>query len=50
MNTFMDIFMTAAFVLFMIWIIKGYHAQKYDERYGENGSETKKKGDEEKSE
>jgi len=38
----MDIVMTAGFVLFMIWIIKGYHAQKYEERYGENGTEVKK--------
>ncbi len=38
----MDIIMTVAFVLFMIWIIKGYHAQKYEERYGENGTELKK--------
>ncbi len=41
MSTFMDIFMTVAFVLFMIWIIKGYHAQKYEERFGENGTELK---------
>ncbi len=37
----MDIVMTAGFVLFMIWIIKGYHANKYEERYGENGTERK---------
>lgn len=42
MKTFMDIFMTVAFILFMIWIIKGYHAQKYEERYGENGTEKEK--------
>jgi len=38
----MDIIMTVAFVLFMVWIIKGYHAQKYEERYGENGTELKR--------
>ncbi len=43
MSTFMDIVMTGGFVLFMIWIIKGYHAQKYEERYGENGTERKEK-------
>ncbi len=42
MKEIMDIIMTVAFVLFMIWIIKGYHAQKYEGRYGENGTELKK--------
>ncbi len=42
MKEIVDIIMTVAFVLFMVWIIKGYHAQKYEERYGENGTELKK--------
>ncbi len=39
----MDIVMTVGFVLFMIWIIRGYHANKYEERYGENGTERERK-------
>jgi len=39
----MDIIMILGFVLFMVWIIRGYHANKYEERYGENGSESKPK-------
>ncbi len=31
----MDGVMIVGFVLFMVWIIRGYHAQKYEERYGE---------------
>ncbi len=50
MSTFMDIVMTAGFVLFMVWIIKGYHAQKYEERYGENGTEIEKEKKEPKEE
>ena len=44
----MDIAMTVGFILFMIWIIKGYHAQKYKERYGENGTEVKKREEDRK--
>jgi len=42
--------MTIGFVLFMVWIIRGYHANKYEERYGENGtaSEHKEKEDDRK--
>ncbi|BDY11780.1 hypothetical protein [Hydrogenimonas cancrithermarum] len=43
MKGIMDVIMTIGFVLFMVWIIKGYHANKYEERYGENGTEVKKK-------
>ncbi|WP_456452819.1 hypothetical protein [Hydrogenimonas sp.] len=43
MNGFMDGVMILGFVLFMVWIIRGYHANKYDERYGENGTEVQKK-------
>jgi len=32
---FFDTVMVTLFVLFMVWIIKGYHANKYDERYGD---------------
>ncbi len=35
MNGVMDWVMTILFVLFMVWIIRGYHAGKYEERYGE---------------
>jgi hypothetical protein len=35
----MDVIMSLGFVLFMVWIIRGYHANKYEERYGENGTE-----------
>ncbi len=45
----MDIVMTVGFILFMIWIIKGYHAQKYKERYGDKGTEVKK-GEEDRKE
>ncbi len=38
----MDTLMLIAFVLFMVWLIRGYHANKYDERYGEK----EEKGDE----
>ncbi len=34
--------MLTLFVLFMIWLLRGYHAGKYEERYGENGTENKK--------
>jgi len=37
----MDTVMIVLFVLFMVWIIRGYHAQKYDSRYGENGTEVR---------
>ncbi len=50
MKTVMDIVMTLGFVLFMVWIIKGYHANKYEERYGENGTEKEKKSSEESGE
>ncbi len=43
----MDVIMSLGFVLFMVWIIRGYHANKYEERYGENGSEAKKREPEE---
>jgi len=33
-NGFIDAIMTVGFVLFMVWIIRGYHANKYEERYG----------------
>ena len=42
MNGVMDAVMIVLFVLFMVWIIRGYHAQKYEERYGENGTEAQK--------
>ncbi|WP_300365781.1 hypothetical protein [Hydrogenimonas sp.] len=48
MRTVMDIIMSLGFVLFMVWIIKGYHANKYEERYGENGTEVKRRKKEEK--
>jgi hypothetical protein len=35
----MDTVMVILFVLFMVWIIRGYHANKYEERYGEGGTE-----------
>ena len=35
MKGVMDTLMLILFVLFMVWIIRGYHANKYDERYGE---------------
>ncbi|WP_457597515.1 hypothetical protein [Hydrogenimonas sp.] len=35
MKSVMDGVMIVGFVLFMVWIIRGYHAQKYEERYGE---------------
>ena len=35
----MDIVMVILFVLFMVWIIRGYHAQKYEERYGDRNGE-----------
>ena len=49
MNGFMDTVMVILFVLFMVWIIRGYHAQKYEERYGdkesgEKGADEKEKG------
>jgi len=31
----MDGIMVTLFVLFMVWIIRGYHANKYHERYGD---------------
>ena len=43
MNGFMDGVMVLGMVLFMVWIIRGYHAQKYEERYGENGTEIDKR-------
>jgi len=34
MKTVMDTIMLVGFVLFMVWLIRGYHANKYEERYG----------------
>ena len=34
----MDTVMVILFVLFMVWIIRGYHAQKYESRYGDKES------------
>ena len=48
MKGLMDVIMIIGFVLFMIWIIKGYHANKYEERYGENGTESNQKQVEDK--
>ena len=45
MNGFMDSVMVILFVLFMVWIIRGYHAQKYEERYGGQNDE-KERGEE----
>jgi hypothetical protein len=39
----MDVIMITGFVLFMVWIIRGYHANKYEERYGDNGAESASK-------
>ena len=36
MGSFIDTIMLIAFVLFMVWLIRGYHANKYEERYGDN--------------
>jgi len=38
MGSFMDVIMIGGFVLFMVWIIKGYHANKYEERFGNSNS------------
>ncbi|WP_456381242.1 hypothetical protein [Hydrogenimonas sp.] len=46
MRTVMDVIMSLGFVLFMVWIIRGYHANKYEERYGEKGDERKRSEDE----
>ncbi len=35
MKSVMDTVMIILFVLFMVWIIRGYHAQKYESRYGD---------------
>ena len=35
----MDIVMIVGFILFMVWMIRGYHANKYDERFGEKKEE-----------
>jgi len=45
----MDVIMIIGFVLFMVWIIKGYHANKYEERYGDDGSESNQNEIEDKS-
>jgi len=37
---FFDTVMVTLFVLFMVWIIRGYHANKYDERYGKPEEKT----------
>jgi hypothetical protein len=41
----MDTVMVILFVLFMVWIIRGYHANKYDERYGQKERDDKTRGD-----
>jgi hypothetical protein len=46
---FMDVIMIIGFVLFMVWIIRGYHANKYEERYGDNGSKSSQKQMEDKN-
>ncbi|WP_201353299.1 hypothetical protein [Hydrogenimonas urashimensis] len=43
MKSVMDTIMLIAFVLFMVWIIRGYHANKYEERYGKSDTEADKK-------
>jgi len=43
MGSLMDVIMTGGFVLFMVWIIRGYHANKYEECYGDNGTESTSK-------
>jgi len=45
----MDVIMIIGFVLFMVWIIKGYHANKYEERYGSNDKESNSNDMEDKS-
>jgi len=40
-KTAIDVVMLIGFVLFMIWIIRGYHANKYEERYGKDSNKTK---------
>ena len=35
MQNIIDTIMIALFVLFMVWIIRGYHADKYEKRYGD---------------
>jgi hypothetical protein len=45
----MDTVMIVLFVLFMIWLLLGYHASKYEERFGENGTERKKEEDSKES-
>ena len=46
MKSLMDAVMVVLFVLFMVWIIRGYHANKYDERYGDkSGDGNDAKGD-----
>ena len=49
MKSFMDGVMVLLFVLFMVWIIRGYHAQKYESRYGDGqgGDGREKKSGEE---
>jgi len=44
----MDTVMITLFVLFMVWIIRGYHANKYEERYGEGGTERRDTPEEER--
>lgn len=36
MNPVVDTIMIVLFVLFMIFIVRGYHQSKYEERYGED--------------
>ena len=45
MKSVMDTVMIILFVLFMVWIIRGYHAQKYESRYGDR--EKGKEGEQE---